>query len=88
MFLNILQLSFLQNFQLMPQNNTLSLLEHNTLLVLQHYLLFHLQILKNLYFSGNIHSINVIQRTKFQKISKCDYNKKQVTYLNKILRNI
>ena len=47
-----------------------------------------LQILKNLYFSGNIHSINVIQRTKFQKISKCDYNKKQVTYLNKILRNI
>ena len=47
-----------------------------------------LQFLKNLYFSGNIHSINVIQRTKFQKISKCDYNKKQVTYLNKILRNI
>lgn len=43
-----------------------------------------LGLLKDLYFSGNIHSINVICRVKFQKLSKCDYNKKQVVYLNKI----
>lgn len=47
-----------------------------------------LVLLKDLYFSGNIHSINVVRRVKFQKLSKCDYNKKQVVYLNKILRNI
>lgn len=47
-----------------------------------------LELLKNLYFSGNIQSVNIIQRTKFQKLSKCDYNKKQVIYLNKLLRNL
>ncbi|MBD8957386.1 MAG: hypothetical protein EGQ83_02825, partial [Holdemanella biformis] len=47
-----------------------------------------LGLLKDLYFSGNIHSINVVRRVKLQKLSKCDYNKKQVVYLNKILRNI
>lgn len=47
-----------------------------------------LDLLKDLYYSGNIHSINVVRRVKFQKLSKCDYNKKQVVYLNKILRNI
>lgn len=39
-----------------------------------------LDLLKDLYYSGNIHSINVVCRVKFQKLSKCDYNKKQVEY--------
>ena len=33
-----------------------------------------LDLLKDLYYSGNIHSINVVRRVKFQKLSKCDYN--------------